>query len=69
MSGYALRWHGLQLRRGDGVVATVVADKEWPKLYRVHLSDGCITDIANLTRAKDAAAALALSVLDEREAA
>jgi hypothetical protein len=69
MSGYALRWHGLQLRRGDSVVATVVADKDWPKLYRIHLSDGRITDIANLTGAKDAAAALALSVLDERDAA
>ena len=69
MSGYALRWHGLQLRRGDGVVAKVVADKDRPKLYRVHLSDGRITEMVNLTREKDAARSLALSVLDERAAA
>jgi hypothetical protein len=33
-------------------------------MFRVHLPDGGITDIANLSRAKDAAMAIALRVLN-----
>jgi hypothetical protein len=68
MSGHALRWHGLQLRHGERVVAMLVPEKDYPKLYRIHLPDGRLTDMVNLTRAKDAAAALALAVVNEREA-
>jgi hypothetical protein len=38
---------------------TVVPDAKWPKMYRVRQPDGILTDMVNLTRARDAAAALA----------
>jgi hypothetical protein len=34
---------------------TVVPDPEWPAMYRVRRPDGSLTDMANLTRARDAA--------------
>jgi hypothetical protein len=34
---------------------TVVPDAEWPKMYRVRGPDGSLTDMVNLTRARDAA--------------
>jgi hypothetical protein len=33
----------------------VVADKEWSGMYRVRRPDGSLTDMVNLTRARDAA--------------
>ena len=41
----------------DGYV--VVADQEWPGMYRVRLPDGRLTDMVNLTRALDAAQVMA----------
>jgi hypothetical protein len=38
---------------------SVVADPEWPKMYRVRRPDGSLTDTVNLTRARDAARELA----------
>jgi hypothetical protein len=43
---------GLQMMFGG---YTVVADLEWPSMYRVRRPDGTLTDMANLTRARDAA--------------
>jgi hypothetical protein len=68
-----LRWDGRQLRtlsnRGR-VLATIEPDLTWPRMWRVRLPDGCLTDMVNLSRAKDAAASLALGVLNQhREAA
>ena len=37
----------------------VVPDPEWPGMYRVRLPDGRLTDMVNLTRARDAAQVLA----------
>jgi hypothetical protein len=34
---------------------TVVPDPDWPKMYRVRRPDGSLTDLVNLTRARDAA--------------
>jgi hypothetical protein len=34
---------------------TVVPDPEWPAMYRVRGRDGSLTDMVNLTRARDAA--------------
>jgi hypothetical protein len=34
---------------------TVVPDKEWRGMYRVRKPDGRLTDMVNLTRARDAA--------------
>ena len=68
-----LIWDGWQLRlfssRGR-VLATIEPDQTWPSIWRVRLSDGYLTDMLNLSRAKDAAASLALGVLNRhREAA
>jgi hypothetical protein len=62
-------WKGHRLfLRGD-LLATVVPDNDWPGLWRVHLPDGHVSDMVNLTRAKDAAVALAAAVLNDRVAA
>jgi hypothetical protein len=42
----------LQMTFGD---YTVVPDPEWPAMYRVRSPDGSLTDMVNLTRARDAA--------------
>jgi hypothetical protein len=34
---------------------TVRKDANWPGMWRVHSADGQVSDMANLTRAKDAA--------------
>jgi hypothetical protein len=34
---------------------TVVPDPEWPEMYRVRRPDGSLTEMVNLTRARDAA--------------
>jgi hypothetical protein len=34
---------------------TVVPDPDWPKMYCVRKPDGRLTDMVNLTRARDAA--------------
>ena len=40
----------------------VVADERYPGMYRVRTPDGALSDMVNLTRAKDAALALARRV-------
>ena len=67
-----LIWHGSQLRllSDHGVVlATIEPDKTCPGLWRVRLPGGYLTDTVNLSRAKDAAASLALGVLNQRQEA
>jgi hypothetical protein len=57
-------------RRGIGqVMATTIPDSTWPGMWRVRMPDGRLTDMVNLTRAKDAAHALALAVLKRKAAA
>jgi hypothetical protein len=41
------------------VIATVVPDRHWPEMWRVQLPGSHLSDMVNLTRAKDAAIALA----------
>jgi hypothetical protein len=60
-----LIWDNLDLRLGRGrVVATVVPDSRWLKMYRVKLPNGHLTDMINLTRAKDAAVGRTLTELN-----
>ena len=61
--------YGASLRARGRVVATVVPDADWPGMWRARLSDGRVSDMANLTRAKDAAISLALAVLNQRQVA
>jgi hypothetical protein len=61
-SGHVSRdatWKGRQLFLGRKLLATIVPDNDWPGLWRVHLPDGHVSDMVNLTRAKDAAVCLA----------
>ena len=67
-----LRWDGrlLRLFSSRGVLASIEPDQTWPGMWRVRLPNGYLTDLVNLSRAKDAAASLALGVLNRhREAA
>ena len=66
-----LAWHRdgdtLLLRRGrsTGALATVEADPKWAGMFRVRFG-GELSDMVNLTRAKDAAVVLTLRVLNSR---
>ena len=68
-----LIWDGSQLQLLSNrslVRASIEPDQTWPGMWRVRLPDGYLTDMVNLSRAEDAAASLALSVLNRhREAA
>jgi len=62
-----IQWQGRRLRLLTGrLLATVEPDRQWAGMYRVRFRDGHLTDMANLTRAKDAAASLALSRLNNK---
>jgi hypothetical protein len=52
-------WQDNQLIFRRRTVATIVPDQKWPGMWRVQFPDGHITDMVNLTRAKDAALTLA----------
>jgi hypothetical protein len=64
-----LTWHGdrLLLCAGWRLLAAVEPDSEWPGMWRVRLPDGDLSDMANRTRAKDAAQLLALATLNSAE--
>jgi len=60
-----LRWEGHRLRLLSGrLLATVEPDNQWAGVYRVRFRDGRLTDLVNLTRARDAAVTLALASLN-----
>lgn len=66
-------WDGYQLRlfssRGR-VLPSIEPDKTWPGMWRVRLPDEYLSEMVNLSRARDAAASLALAALNgHREAA
>ena len=52
----------LHLGRGTQRLALVIADGRYPGMYRVRMPDGSLSDMVNLTRAKDAGLALARRV-------
>jgi len=62
-----LVWDGRILRLGSKrgrARATIEPDAEWPGMFRVLMPDGHLSDMVNLSRAKDAALSLALAVLN-----
>jgi hypothetical protein len=61
-----LRWNGLALHLGDQTepLLMIVPDDRWSGTYCIRLRDGCLSNMVNLTRAKDAAADLALAELN-----
>ena len=59
-----LRWDGHHLRLRSGrLLATIVADPNSSGMWRVHMPKGNLSDLVNLTRAKDTALSLALASL------
>jgi hypothetical protein len=60
---HELVWDGPKLRLGARVVATIEPDTNWPGVWRVRFG-GRLSDMANLSRAKDAAISLVLSELN-----
>jgi hypothetical protein len=65
---YGLVWHGRALRIGGGKRAKqlllIEPDAAYPWMWRVRLPTGRLTDLLNLTRAKDYACATALRLFD-----
>jgi hypothetical protein len=67
-----IHWDGHRLRLSTGrLLATVEADRNWAGMYRVRMPGGHLSDMANLTWAKDAARSLATATLNnaDKEAA
>lgn len=58
------------LHRGNGatVLAALEPDAVYPGMWRISFPDGSLSDLTNLTRAKDAAENLALAALNHRGA-
>ena len=51
------------------VLASIEPDKTCPDMWRVRLPDGYLSEMVNLSRAKDAAAWLALAALNRHQEA
>ena len=57
-------WDGVELMQGKRPMPIeVLPDDQWPEMYRVHYQ-GKISDMVNLTRAKDAAVAMVSASLN-----
>jgi hypothetical protein len=61
-----LAWRGLELFAGRRKLAEVVGDERYPGMFRVLEPDGRLSDMANLSRAKDAALSIAYRVLQAK---
>jgi hypothetical protein len=44
----------LRIGRGQLGAVSIVPDTKWPNMYRLRFPDGRLSDMLNLTRAKDA---------------
>jgi hypothetical protein len=64
-NNYELTWRGndLFVGRSSSPLVTIVPDKIWPGMWRVRDGDR-LSDMTNVTRARDAARSLALSLLN-----
>ncbi len=62
-----LRWEGTHLYAGRKLVASIVRDADNAFMWRVRQPDGTLSDQVNLTRAKDAAEAMARADLPSPE--
>src|SRR5262245_39045596 len=71
----ALTWrkigsgHALYLRDRGRALATVEPDSKYPGMWRVHMPDGWVSDMANLPWAKEGAIRSVLSFLNRKETA
>jgi hypothetical protein len=57
----------LHLGRQVSSLLRVVPDTKWPAMWRIEFPDGKLSDLGNLTRIKDAAAGIAVAMLDQQK--
>jgi hypothetical protein len=57
---YGLSWDGGILKCGRRKVGSIERDQAFPGMWRVRLPSGRLTDMVNLSRAKDYASSVAL---------
>jgi len=64
-----LAWHRLALHfgRARSPLMRVVPEPRWPGMWRVRHADDALSDMVNLSRAKDAAMSLALARLNQAQ--
>jgi len=63
-----LHWKDSRLYLGSCATGnSITPDTKYPSMWRVRYPDGSLSDIVNLTRARDGARCLALAVLNTRE--
>jgi hypothetical protein len=63
-----LTWKGRELRLTSGrLLATIEPDGRWAGMFRVRLRDGWLSDMVNLSWAKDAAVGLSLDRLNRHQ--
>lgn len=63
-----LDWIGNKLGLINGRrLVEIVPDEKYPAMWRVKRPDGSLTDMVNITRARDAARAMALRILNTQE--
>jgi len=61
-----LTWRGEKLCLGSKALVAIVPDAQYPGMWRVRSGD-TLSDMVNLSRARDAARALALSLLNKKD--
>ena len=67
MIGYDdLVWRGDAVFYNRRKILNVVRDSKHPSMWRVRLPDGRLSDMANRTWAKDAAASVACAILNRK---
>ena len=49
------------------ILAQIVVDRVYPSMWRVKMLSGKLSDMTNLTRAKDAAMSMALAILNREQ--
>ena len=63
-----LHWKDSRLYLGSCATGnSITPDIKYPSMWRVRYPEGSLSDIVNLTRARDGARCLALAVLNTRE--
>ncbi len=69
IESHRLRWreNALLLDGKGAPLAHIVPDGRHPSMWRVQLPDGHLTDMVNLTRAKDAAVSIVLGLLNKKQ--
>ena len=64
---HELIWRGNLLCHVRRKLAEIVQDDRYPTMWRVRRPDGTLSDMLNMTRARDAARGMALGILNSQE--